>query len=263
VQQGETASFQITGARLQGLSEARFSVSGLSAQISPGATDSQAAISVSADLEAAKGSTDLFLLVDAGEIHIPNALEVVHTQPQITEFLPSELYLGQGTAKVIVSGHNFTDQSVVVIDEQDVPTQYVSSTQLAVTIAAPENSGAITAFKVHLKTPDPAQTGQFLVSNELFLPISVAKIALAPSTISVIQGKSETLTVSLPYAAPAGGVTLDLVSSVPTVVTCGEVRYLSKSGILEGMPESCMGQGIFEAGKGWKRFAKNCEYFAH
>jgi hypothetical protein len=219
LRQGETSIFQIAGARLQGLSEVRFSVSGLSAQILPGATDTQAAISVSASTEAAKGVADLFLLVDAGEIRILDALEVLHTQPQITEFLPSELYRGQGTAEVIVSGHDFTDQSVVVVDGHTVPTRYVSSTQLVATLAVPEDSGAITTFRVHLKTPDPAQTGQFLVSNELSLPISVAKIALSPSSVSVTQGKSETLMVSLPYAAPTGGVALDLVSSVPTVVT--------------------------------------------
>jgi hypothetical protein len=229
LRQGETSTFQISGTRLQGLSKARFNVSGLSAQILPGTTDTQAAISVTADEGMAKGFADLFLLVDAGEIHISNALEVIHTQPQITKVLsPGPLDQGQSTVEVVVRGQNFTDQSVIVVDGHDVPTRYVSTTQLVATIAIPENPGAlVVALKLQLKAPDPEQAGQFLVSNEVTLQLVFSIDGKAPAAANLEAydaaftafGGSGTVTWSIVSGSLPAGLHLVPEGSTATRIT--------------------------------------------
>lgn len=214
--QGETATINVTGSRLQGLSNVHFSKAGLRAEILPGATDSQAALSVSAESIAPAGATDLRLEVDAGEVRLPNALSVVQSQPVITTLLPSSLHLGQGGVEVNINGRNFTNQSVVMVNDIEVATQYQSATQLNINLTPPGTAGNL---RIQLKTPNPRQSGQYLLSNEWLLPVVAAQITVSPAAVSVVKGGNRVLVVSLPYTAPAGGLSVNLVSSVPTVAT--------------------------------------------
>ncbi|MDR1935086.1 MAG: putative Ig domain-containing protein [Candidatus Accumulibacter sp.] len=214
--QGETATFSITGSRLAGLAAARLDAPGVDIQVLPGATNTSATLSISATPEALTGVHDLRLWVDAGEIHVPDALEVVPSQPVVTGFSPASLYMGQGAVDLSIQGYNFTNQSTVLVGEEEIATQYLSSTQLVARIETPATAGN---HRVRLKTPDPANPGAFFFSDEQWLTVIATQITIAPSLVSIFQDSGQILTVGLPYVAPPGGIGLNLVSSVPTVAT--------------------------------------------
>ena len=95
IQQGATATIDLMGARSTGLASAQFDNPALIAEILPGATNTQASISVKAGSTAAAGLTQARFLVDAGEIKVTDALTVVPTQPILEQPQPIEtLYLG-------------------------------------------------------------------------------------------------------------------------------------------------------------------------
>ncbi|WP_036252874.1 IPT/TIG domain-containing protein, partial [Methylobacter sp. BBA5.1] len=214
IQQGTTTTVDITGARLTGLASAQFDNSGLTVEVLSGATDTQASLSVNAAATAAIGPAQASFLVDAGEIKVADALTVVPTQPILSSLDPSTLYLGQGMVDVMVNGTNFTSESSVQVNGGAVPTQFQSATQLKASIDTPASAGNL---HVRLQTPDSVNAGQYLMSNELLLPVVPGQLLLSPSTLTAPKGSTKTITLTLPYPAAAGGVTVDLVSSVPTV----------------------------------------------
>lgn len=214
IQQGATIAIDITGSRLSGLASAQFDNTAMVAKILPGSTDTHARFSVNASTTAAIGSTLARFLVDAGEIEVADALTVVPTQPVLSSLYPSTLYLGQGMVDVIVSGTNFTSESTVQVNGGAVPTLFQSVIQLKASIDTPSSADYL---HIRLQTPDSLNVGQDLMSNELLLPVVPGQLALSPSTITAFMGSNKTITLTLPYPAKAGGVTVDLVSSVPTV----------------------------------------------
>ena len=216
LEQGHTVTLSLTGSRLAGLTEARFDAAGLSAQILPGGTSTQAALSVTATATATVGATALTLFLDAGELRIPVAITVERALPVIASLAPASLVAGQGATEVALNGRNFTGQSVVLVNGNPATSQFLSTTQLRADVANQDSPGNL-LFSV--RTPDLVNAGQFLVSNEASLPVAPAQLALSPALSSVPQGASRTLTLTLPFAAPAGGLTFDLVSSVPAVVS--------------------------------------------
>jgi hypothetical protein len=216
IQTGQTATLAVTGTRLRGLTTASFNRAGLSAQILPGATDTQASLSVTVDPAGLVGPASLRLLTDAGEATLANALTVAQVQPILSSLAPASIYAGQGTVDMTINGSNFTNQTTVLINAVPVPTQFVSVTQMRASVSAPAASGNL---QVRLRTPDSLNAGQYLTSNELVLAAIVPQLALAPSTASVVNGSSKTFTLTTPYAAPAGGLAFNLVASIPSVAT--------------------------------------------
>ena len=216
LQQGDTTTISITGSRLSGLTSARFENAGLNAEVLAGASDTLASLSVTAQASAVIGSANLRLLATAGEVRVANALSIVQAQPTLTSLAPATIYVGQGTAEVTLNGRNFTNQSVALVNGIVVATQFVSATQVRASIAAPAAAGNLA---VRLRTPDPINAGQFLASNDLVLPVAPAQLVVTPSPLSVVKGAVKTYTVTLPYPAPTGGLTIALVSSVPNVAT--------------------------------------------
>ncbi len=216
IQQGETATLTVNGTRLTGLSEARFEKPGLSAQILAGATATQASLSVTAAATAATGTNSLRLTVDAGEVRMVDAVTVAQSQPTLSSLAPSTLYSGQGAVEVALTGRNFTNQSVVLINGAAVSTQFVSTTQLRASVAA---SSAVSNLAVRLRTPNVVSGGPDLLSNELTLPVALAQLTLDPATLAAVKGASKTINLSLPYAAGTSGAVVTLVSSVPSVAT--------------------------------------------
>jgi trimeric autotransporter adhesin len=214
IQRGETITVELAGKRLAGISDVRFDNNGVTAQVLAGATDTRASLSVSAAASAALGTTGMRLLVDAGELAVENAVVVQQMQPTIASLQPSSLFIGQGEAAVIVSGRNFSQQSQLQVDGAAVATQYLSATELRTAIA---NQSSAANLSVRVRTPDPANAGQFLTSNTVTLPVVSGQLQLSPSTTSVSNGSSRTLTITLPFVAPAGGIALNVVSSVPSV----------------------------------------------
>jgi hypothetical protein len=216
LQQGDTVTVDITGSRLTGLALASFNASGLSAQILPGATSTHVALSVSAAATASVGAAMLTLLVDAGEIRIPGAISVERSRPMIASLDPASLFVAQGAADVLVNGRNFSSQASVLANGAPVPTQFLSATQLRASIADQSSAGTLL---LRVRAPDPLNPGQFQFSDEAGLPVIARQLALAPATLSVPSGSSGTLTLSLQQSAPAGGLTVDLVSSAPAIAS--------------------------------------------
>jgi hypothetical protein len=214
IQQGATTNIIINGSRLTGLVSAKFDNSALTAQVQPGATDTQASLTLNAASTATIGPVNAHFLADAGEIEVADAVTVVPTQPVLSSLSPSSLYLGQGVVDVLVNGTNFTSQSSIQVNGDSVSTQFQSSTQLKTSISTPA-----TADNLHIRvqTPDPFNPGQYLTSNEIVLPVVPGQLVLSPSTITATKGFTKDITLTLPYPAGTGGVVIDLVSSVPTV----------------------------------------------
>ncbi|MBS1210573.1 MAG: Fibronectin type domain protein, partial [Proteobacteria bacterium] len=214
IQQGDSATISLSGSRLDGLTDARFETTGLVAQVLSGGTSTQAGLSVTADALTPIGLTALNLLTNAGWVRVPNAITVVQAQPTMSTLNPTSLYVGQGVVNLAVSGRNFTRQTIALINGSAVATQYQSSTQLNATVDNQTNAGNLS---VRLRSPDPLNVGQFLNSNELTLPVVPAQLVLSPASQTVAKGFSKTFTLTLPYVAAAGGVPVNLVSSVPSV----------------------------------------------
>lgn len=225
VQQGESTTVTVSGTRLAGLAGARFDKPGLVAEVLAGGTDTQASLTVRAEAGAPVGSTALTVLADAGEATLAGALNLIQSQPVLAGVSPATLYAGQGAVAVALSGRNFNAQSTLLVDGTAVATQFVSPTQLGATLMAPAVAGNL---RLRLRTPDPVNAGQNLESNELTLPVAAGQLVLSPSSVSVVKGRSETITLTLPFVAPAGGVAVNLASnasataSVPATVTIPE-----------------------------------------
>lgn len=226
LQAGESVTVEVTGKRLGGLTSARAAKPGITVQVAPGSTATTARLQVTAAADAEPGVAALSLLTDAGIADGPATLRVLAPQPTILALEPAQVYVGQGTVKVDVIGRGFTGETKVLLNTVVQPTEWLDSTRLRVGITT---QGALANLAVRLRSPDPAAAGQFLLSNEVALPVQAAQIRITPSPAEVIRGVATRFTVALPYALSVDA-TVTLVSSVPGVanvpgsllVTAGE-----------------------------------------
>ncbi len=216
IEQGETVLVTVSGERLTGASSATFSSAGLTAQIRPGATATQLQLDVTAAGNATVGATALTLLVDAGLARRNAAMNVTGPQFRLNSVSPSPVYLGQGEVQLTLNGSQFTAQAVALVNGVDIPTSFVSSTRLTATLP---NQAAGGSLAVRVRMPDPLNAGQFVLSGEVALPVITPQLALAPASVTMVSGITQNLTLTLPYAAQAGGQSINLVSSVPGVAT--------------------------------------------
>jgi len=214
IQQGETATLTLTGSRLAGLTQVSFDSPDVTAQILAGGTGTQATMTVTAGEEALVGAAGMKLLVDAGEVKTGGALTIAPSQPTIVGVAPDKIYVGQGAAQVQIDGRGFTSESVAQLNGTAVATQFQSASQVRATVP---NQTVASNLSLRLRTPDPVNAGQFLTSNEVVLPVLPAQLTLMPATTTAIKGLTREFTLTLPYAAPAGSTSVNLVSSVPTV----------------------------------------------
>jgi len=216
IQQNSTVNIDIVGTRLKGLTGVQFENTGLLAEVLPGATDTQATVSITASPNAALGKSGARLLVDAGELVVTDALTVVPTQPILDSLTPNKLYLGQDGVDVAINGRNFSNQSSILVAGSTSVTQYVSATTIQTRINPPTTA---TNLAIKVRTPDPFHNDQYFSSNELNLPVVPGPLSISPGSLTATKGFTKTITVTLPYPATADGVTVDLVSSVPSVGT--------------------------------------------
>lgn len=216
VQVGQTVTLALAGTRLAGLQAARFDKPGVTAQVLPGGTATQASLSVVVQAAAGTGPAALRLLTDAGEIHIDKAITLAQAQATLTSLAPSTVYVGQGGVEVTINGRDFVADSSVLVGGAPVTTTFVSGTQLRASLPA---QALNTNLVVKVRSPDLANAGQYLTSNELVLAVRNAQPAVAPNAATVTKGAVRSFTVTLPFNAPAGGTTLTLVSSVPGVAS--------------------------------------------
>lgn len=223
LQQGENSTIALTGSRLSGLSSAKFETGvetdELTASVVEGGSATHASISVSATLNAPVGPATLLLTTDAGEIRLVDAITVVQQQPKLDSVAPSTIYIGQGTVDVLLAGSNLTSQSTVLVNDVAVASTYLGAGSIRATIP---NQLAAGTLSIKLSTPDPINVGQVLTSNEVAVAVEQPKLTLTPATTTITSGAKRTLTLTLPYAAPEGGLVVGIASSVPAVVSVPE-----------------------------------------
>ena len=214
IQQGETTTVVVNGTRLSGLAGATFDKDGLTAEVLPGGTATQASLNVAANEDVELGDAALTLLVDAGETASAPVLTVAQAQPTIVSLAPDRVYVGQGLVRIAVEGRGFNAQSVAQLGSTNLTTEFVDTTHL---VASVPGQSTAANLRFRLRSPDPLSEGQFLYSNEVILPILPAQITVAPTPAEVIRGSTRAFTVTLPYPASGGDATVTLVSSIPSV----------------------------------------------
>jgi len=189
VDQGQSGSVVLTGVRLQGLKSVQASVPGI--QLTPVAGGSANAQTLDFKIasDAVQGPVALRLLVDAGELFVPNAFQVSLPLPRISELQPSFLTALAGPTQLKLKGRNFSAASQVLINGADTPTSYLAEVgQLQVTV--PEQ-GAAGTLSVQVRNPAMGG-GAPLLSDVASLPVNgpvALTLALAPSAIALPPDK--------------------------------------------------------------------------
>lgn len=201
IQQGETITIAVTGQRLDGFSSAALDNSDLTLTPFAGATGSQINFQLQAGATAPTGPASLRLFVEAGEILFPDAISVTPPLPVVTSIDPAIIVAGVGATQLTVVGQNFTAQSVVTINAAELPTQYVSPSELRVTVPNQDQDGT---QMLAVKMPDPANAGSYLTSNEISLKVEVPVppiLTIEPTPIAMPpDGKPHEITVRLSKA---------------------------------------------------------------
>ncbi|MCL2876252.1 MAG: LamG domain-containing protein, partial [Betaproteobacteria bacterium] len=211
---GETLTISVTGRRLGGATQPQWSMPGLETQLLAGATDTQVNMQVTAPLNAAVGSADLTLLTDAGTVTRLAALDVLRDQPRIASIEPASVYTYSGNTVLTVNGSLLSPLSIVEVDGESLPTTVLSETHATALLSEQSAAGN---RSVRLKTPDDLNAGSYLTSNAATLTVIQAQGGFNPLSASTFAGASQTLMLTIPFAAPAGGLSFTLTSASPAI----------------------------------------------
>ncbi len=209
LQQGETATLTVSGTRLSGLSEAQFDNPGVSVQVLPGSSNTQASLQVAVDAAAPLGLATLGLLVDAGAVKKTDALTITRTQPKLLSLSPASVYAKWGEHALDITGKSLLETSVVEVDGAALSTQFISSTSIRAQLPAQTVAAQKT---VRVRTPDPQIQGQTLLSNALSLTVQ------EPPVIT-LRGSTE-------YGPPAAAVS-SFVINQPAATVVGDYLLLT------------------------------------
>lgn len=198
VEQGQTVTLTVSGARLSGVSSANFDQAGLALTPFGTGSSSQAFMQLKVDAAAPVGSAALRLQVDAGELVFPNAVTVTPPLPAITGIDPTVVLAGTGSSVLVVTGRNFGASSEVLFNSASVSTQFVSATELRATLPNQSSTGSL---QTQVRSPDPLHPGQYLLSNQVALSVQ----APVPPTIAI-----EPAPIALPPDSKPRDVTIRL-----------------------------------------------------
>ncbi|MEK7415806.1 MAG: IPT/TIG domain-containing protein, partial [Planctomycetota bacterium] len=220
IQQGETLTVTVTGTRLAGADSLVFDNPALSATILPGGGDTSFTAQVTALLSSPEGNVGFNVQAAAGTARLAQGMQVIAQQPVITAINPNTRYTTQGDAVITVTGVNFLSDSVVLLNNAALATTFVDANTLTAMVPAQ----APGAKSITVRTPDTRTPGQFFISNAVNLNILTPALAFNPGSLTLSVGGSGTLTLSISYAAPAGGLSVNLsanasIVSVPASVT--------------------------------------------
>lgn len=234
IERGQTATVTVDGSRLGGVATATFDREGLSPTVFPGGSSSRFSMQVAAASDAELGPASLQVLVDAGEVILPAALTISQPSPVVSAVSPSIAIAGIGATELTVSGRNFQAQSEVLVNSGAIPTSFVSSTELRATLP---NQTAAATLPVQVRSPDPLNEGEYLVSAtsatltvEMPVPPTVAfeptPIAMPP------DGQSREILVRL-SKADFRDHTLSFSLSDPTKATLAPETLVLPAGQIE------------------------------
>lgn len=222
LQQGETQTITLTGTRLSGFTNPKFSLAGISAEPLSNATSTQVQLQITASNNAETGTAALTALTDAGEVKYSNALSIISTQPKLTTLAPSTISTHQGDTVISLKGQNFSTQSVAYMDAVALATNYVSATEISATIP---NQIVDAVKSINLHTPNPANAGAEFISNDLPLAVvtpSPVVTTITPAGLRISETKDFEIT-----GTGLGAVELSV--SNPSLVISNIVRTPTKA----------------------------------
>lgn len=241
VEQGQTITLTVTGARLSGVANPFFEQAGLVLTPFTGGSSTQTFIQLQVDATAPVGPATLHLQVDAGELVLANAITVTQPLPAITGIVPTVVLAGTGASAIVVTGHNFGASSEVLFNLGSVPTQFISATKLRATLP---NQTAIGSLQTQVRSPDRLRTGQYLLSNQVSLAVQApvpptlsiepAPVALPPDSkphdvtvrLSKADYRDNTLTISISDTSKATATPASLV--IPAGQTTAKITITPK-----------------------------------
>lgn len=225
-EQASTVDAVISGTRLAGARSVTFSDPGISAAIQAGGTATSLPLQVTVAPSVPLGSVSYVASVAAGDISSPLGITIVPPVPQISGVSPNRVYVNRPMLSVDISGKNFTASSVAELAGSPLVTRYVSSTLLQADVPTQSTAALL---QISVKNSDPRPPGGFIVSNATPFTVELPQFVFSPATLVMRQGEtSSSLNLSIPFAAPPGGLVVNLNSSnalsatVPTTVTISE-----------------------------------------
>ncbi|HEY6871526.1 MAG TPA: carboxypeptidase regulatory-like domain-containing protein [Geobacteraceae bacterium] len=136
--------------------------------------------------------------------------------PKVTGVTPNQLYANQDPVVIQISGNNFTASSQVLLAGQGLATEFVSATALRATVPLQVSAGA---KALAVQNPDPLHPGGYVVSAASTVTVVLPQFTLTPNPLTIRQKGSGTMTVSIPFTAPSGGVAATLTSVDTSVAT--------------------------------------------
>jgi len=116
-------------------------------------------------------------------------------------------------ARVNIVGAGFTPQDVIFLNNQPTRTVFESSAALSFYVPA---LAAGSSYQLRINGPQGSlDAGTFR--------IDATELTVSPSSVELVTGGQQTLTFSLPTAAPAGGVLVEVTTDMPASIIMPEV----------------------------------------
>ena len=139
--------------------------------------------------------------------------EVTHASIVHRYVLSLEVNRGPVGARISVLGRGFTPQDVIYVDNQ--PTRTVFESPNALSFFVPPLSGGQNYRVTVGSASGNSPVGTFRIDS--------TNLSVSPSSLTLRSGESQSVTFSVPNAAPPGGLLLDLTTDVPESVIMPEV----------------------------------------
>lgn len=224
LEQGSSVAAVISGTRLGGAKALVFADPAVTGAIQSGGTATSLPVQLTASAGATLGQVGFSLSLSAGDISSVSGIIVIPPTPHISSITPDWAYVSRA-GTISITGTNFTADSAAYLSGTPLATTLVNATQL--TAALPAQLIA-EVKQIQVKTPDPRATGSYLSSENASFTVELPQFALTPAALPLRQGESGTVTLTIPYAAPAGGITANLTSTntasatVPATATIAE-----------------------------------------
>jgi hypothetical protein len=170
-------------------------------------------------LPAGRDQIAYYFLVDY-DVSMSNGVSHAQTYTAVTHasivrryVLSLEVNRGPVGARISVLGRGFTPQDVIYFDNTPVRTVYESPNALSFFVP-PLTAGQ--NYKIMLgSAAGNSPVGTFRIDT--------SNLTVSPSSLTLRTGERQSLTFSVPNAAPPGGLLLDVTTDVPESVIMPEV----------------------------------------
>lgn len=136
-----------------------------------------------------------------------------HTSIVHRYVLSLEVNRGPVGSRISVLGRGFTPQDVVYFDNVATRTVFESATSLSFFVPAVQAGRNYQVALTNSAGSSPVGT----------FHVDATSVSVSPSSLTLRSGEQQTLTFSLPYPAPEGGLLLDVTTDVPESVIMPEV----------------------------------------